>query len=155
MLHSSIPRIPLTQEGYSHFVAEEARLKSERAKAQERVTVAREMGDLSENGAYHYGKMELASYSRQLRQVQHIVLHGEVMIPTTYDCVQFGHRVTLSHDGKTFHYLLVSQYESDPSKGKLSIESPLGAALLRKKVGESVESKTPSGIRRYTIQKIS
>ncbi len=147
--------IPLSPEKYSQLEKEVVRLTAERDAASERVKVAREMGDLSENGAYHYGKQELASYSRQLQQVQFLLKYGVVTTSSGSGQVEFGSVVTVSDGKKERIYSIVSQYESDPYTGKLSVESPIGLALLGKRVGDVVTITVPAGIITYTILKIN
>ncbi len=150
-----IEPIPLSPEKYANLEQEVIRLTAERDAASERVKVAREMGDLSENGAYHYGKMELASYSRQLRQAQFLLKYGVVTTSSGSGVIEFGSEVTI-HDGKKERvFTIVSQYESDPYTGKLSVESPIGLALLGKKVGDVVPIAVPAGTITYTIVEIS
>lgn len=150
-----IDPIPLSPEKYANLQSEVVRLSMERDAASERVKIAREMGDLSENGAYHYGKQELASYSRQLRQVQFLLKYGVVTTSSGSGLVEFGSTVTVSDGKKERVYSVVSQYESDPYTGKISVESPIGLALMDKKVGDVVEVSVPAGRITFTILKIS
>lgn len=150
-----IDPIPLSPEKHAELEREVVRLTMERDAASERVKVAREMGDLSENGAYHYGKQELASYSRQLREVHFLLKYGVVTVSSQSDVVEFGSTVTVSDGKKEREFSIVSQYESDPYTGKLSVESPIGLALLGKRVGDVVTIAVPAGEIKYTVLKIS
>lgn len=132
------------------------RLTAERKEVLVRLKDAREMGDLSENGAYKYAKFELGSISRQLRELRHLLENGEIFVkPASTGVVAFGSTVVLKTNGKEVTYTLVNQHESDPSQGKLSLESPLGTLLLNKKVGETVVLTTAKGQVDYLIEKIS
>lgn len=144
--------IPLTQEAYDKNVAEIKRLLIEKKALQGRVNVAREMGDLSENGAYKYAKIELGNVSKQLRDLHLLIDSAIITVPqTSTNTVGFGSRVTIS-DGKTTQtYTLVTMYESDLAAHKLSQESPIGSALMNKKKGDIVKITTPSGTITYTI----
>lgn len=144
-------QIPFTKEKFVKLQEEKKRLLALREEISARVKTAREMGDLSENGAYHYGKFELASVSRQLRAVIYQLTHGVVMQKSLVDVVGFDSTVTLRLGDKEVRYTLVSQYESDPKIGKISIEGPLGSALMGKKVGDSVRVQAPVGEVTYTI----
>lgn len=156
MIHHSIPRIPLTASKYTQLQSDFSRLKIEREQVMERLKVAREMGDLSENGAYQYAKFELGSIRRQLREIRHLLQLGEVVEKSADDdCIGFGSQVTLDDGSKQNTYLLVSQHESDPVKRKLSMESPIGSAILGKKVGDKVTVATPRGEVVYTIQSVT
>lgn len=149
------PAIPFTQEAHDHLRKELQRLTVELEAVKERVRVAREMGDLSENGAYHYGKFELGSVSRQLRQIQYQLKHGYILSTTTSDYVKVGNVVTISHAGDQVEYRIVSAYEADPRKGKISQESPIGQALLGKKVGDTITIALPAGEQTYRLEKIT
>ena len=113
------------------------------------------MGDLSENGAYRYAKFELGSLGRQLRELRFKLKNGYVPIIKSgrnpADAIDFGSTVTV-RDGENFlTFLLVSQYESDPAQNKLSTESPIGRAVVGKRVGDVVKVKLPAGEREFEI----
>lgn len=149
------PPIPLTQEFHTYLQREFSRLTAERAEVMKRLQTAREMGDLSENGAYKYAKFELGNIGRQLGQLKFLLDHGKVIPkPVHPQQVAFGCTVDVLANEKTVSYLIVSQYESDPKKNKLSMESPIGQALLHRKVGETVVVDIPSGQKSFTIQAI-
>lgn len=134
---------------------EVARLEEERVQVLSRLKTAREMGDLSENGAYRYAKFELGNIGRELRRLNRLIMFGEIVESTQNNEVSFGSRVTITANHQHVEYVLVSQHESDPSKGKLSFQSPIGKALMGKKVGDVVEVSVPAGVVSYTIEKIS
>jgi transcription elongation factor GreA len=148
--------IPFTQEAFAKLQADFDRFTIERAAVMERLQIAREQGDLSENGAYKYAKFELGNLNRRLAQLRHLLEHGKVVQkPTAPTTVQFGCTVTLQNGNKTQTYLLVSEHESNPLEGKLSQESPLGQALLGKSVGQTATVTTPRQETTYTILEIS
>jgi transcription elongation factor GreA len=149
-------RIPFTAQAYAKNQAEFTRLTELRKVVVERLQTAREMGDLSENGAYHAAKFELGSIGRQLRELRHMLFNGYVPTIVANDGVaDFGRTITLKNDEKEFSFILVSEYESDPKLGKLSLKSPIGAAVKGKKIGDTVEVETPKGMMKYIIQHIS
>jgi transcription elongation GreA/GreB family factor len=153
---NTVPQsIPLTAAFYAQTTAKYNQLLKERAEVMKRLQTAREMGDLSENGAYKYAKFELGSIGRQLQQHKFLLDHGVVVQkpphPTT---VAFGCSVTVIVTGKSHTYTIVSQYESDPKAGKLSLESPIGAALMNKKVGDTIDVAVPAGTVTYVITHI-
>lgn len=154
-LHSSIPRIPFTADAYAKMKAEYEKLLIEQDELIIRVNTARAQGDLSENGAYKYGKIELGNVRRRLRELKHLITHGEVIQATSSSIITFGKTVTLKNNQKTITFTLVSQYESDPAQGKLSDSSPIGQAVRGKKVGDEVVVTTPSGETTYTIASAS
>lgn len=154
-MQTTDPAIPFTREAHEQLVKEKQRLTIELEAVKERVRVAREMGDLSENGAYHYGKFELGSISRQLRQVVYQLKHGYILSTKTNDRVNVGNVVTISDANRSVDYRIVSAYEADPRKGKISQESPIGQALLGKKVGDTITITLPSGEKTYRVEKIT
>ena len=150
-----IPAIPFTQEAFDKMKAELAQLKIERKAVLIRLQAAREMGDLSENGAYTYAKLELGSISRQQRELRHLIDNGKVQHASSTGSVGFGNTVVLqTAEGKKIAYTIVSIHESDLAAHKLSTESPLGSAIMGKKIGEKVNVQAPSGEKIYTVVEI-
>lgn len=147
-----IPTIPFTAEAYAQNQTEYERLKKLRVEVMERLKAAREMGDLSENGAYKYAKFELGDIGRRMRHLKHLLVNGYVA-ETNNDTTtaSFGRTVTLKNNATEFTFLLVSEHESDLSHNKLSIHSPIGTAIQGKKVGEQVLVISPRGQETYTI----
>lgn len=148
------PKIPFTQAAYAKLQSELDRLTQYREEVITRLTTAREMGDLSENGAYRYAKMELGDTNRQMRQLKYQLRFGYVPGKPTGGTVSFGSNVTLENEEKHLSFMLVSKHESDPRKNKLSTESPVGQAVQGKKVGDEVIVKMPFGETKYRITKI-
>ncbi len=146
--------IPFTPQAYAQLKADRARLRKEREETIVRLQTAREMGDLSENGAYKYAKFELGSIGRQLRQINHLLKEGVVVQPTTHNRVEFGSSVTLDGPRGEQTFLMVSEHESNPKEFKLAMTSPIGTAILGKVVGDVVTVETPRGEASYTILKI-
>ncbi len=150
-----IPPIPFTADAFQKLKNDLDRLNITRKEVMIRLQTAREMGDLSENGAYIYAKFELGSLNRQLAQVRHLLKHGFVVKKSNGNTVDFGCSVTVENQrGKEITYLIVSMHESNLAERKLSIESPIGSALLGKKVGDKVTVEVPSGEVTYIIKKI-
>jgi transcription elongation factor GreA len=140
----------------SEYAAQVARLQSELVLVKQRLKEAREMGDLSENGAYHYAKFELGSIRRQLSHARDILSRASVLKKSTDSTqVQLGSTVTIESNTTSKTYTIVSQYEADPSKNTLSAESPIGSALIGKKVGDQVSVTTPRGETTFRIRSIS
>jgi transcription elongation factor GreA len=145
------PPIPLTQEELDKKKKELAHLLKTQEEILVRLADAREMGDLSENGAYSAAKHELGTTRRQLKNVNHILKYGYVPQKTTQQTAHFGSLVTIKNDRTEMTFTLVSQYESNLQEKKLSLESPIGKAVSGKKVGEQIAVITPSGSIEYTI----
>lgn len=140
-----LPQIQMTQEGYNKFKAEFDRLTQQRPEVLARLQTAREMGDLSENGAYHAAKFELGNIDRQLRKLSHQLRFAKIITPKHNGIIEFGSTVKIDNNGKIMQFTLVSGYESNPAEHKLSIQSPIGKAIMGKKVGDSVKAETPAG----------
>lgn len=137
-MHSSIPRIPFTQETLDDMQAEYAALIEQEKDVIVRLQTAREMGDLSENGAYRYAKFELGNTRRRLKELKRMLDRGVVIKSSNNGVVQLGSTVTLKNDDEEMTFTLVSKYESDPSKKKLSDQSPIGRAVMGKKLNDQV-----------------
>ncbi|OGJ15898.1 MAG: hypothetical protein A2632_01895 [Candidatus Pacebacteria bacterium RIFCSPHIGHO2_01_FULL_46_16] len=150
-----MPPIPFTPPAYAQLQTDRARLQKERKEVMIRLQTAREMGDLSENGAYRYAKFELGSIGRQLRRINHLLEHGMVVQQAKHSQVQFGSSVTLTGPKGTQTVLIVSEHESDPTQHKLAMTSPIGAAIMGKVAGDCVNVVTPRGAVQYTIVTIA
>jgi len=143
--------IKLTQEKLDQSKIEKIKLEKTRKEILIRLQTAREMGDLSENGAYTAAKFELRDTDRKLRLLNRLIRWGKVVKSKHDGIVDFDSIVILKNSQKQVKYHLVSGFESDPEKGKLSAYSPLGKAILGKKKGDSIELETPNGQISYKI----
>ena len=146
--------IRLTQEKYDQSKKERLELNKQRQEILIRLQAAREMGDLSENGAYTAAKFELKNTDRQLRHLDRLIRWGKIVKSQKNGLVDFDSHVTLVNNQKQSKYHLVSGFESDPLKGKLSVYSPLGKAIIGKSVNDQVQINTPNGHITYKILKI-
>jgi len=149
----NVPKIKLTQEGYDKFQALFDKLTKERPEVLERLQAAREMGDLSENGAYHAAKFELGNIDRQLRKLTYQLRYAEITETKKSGTADFGSTIKLDNNGKEMTFMLVSGYESDPKEGKLSVYSPIGKAVVGKKAGDEVIVDAPAG--KLTLKLVS
>jgi transcription elongation factor GreA len=156
-IHSTlIPKtIQFTEEGYQKLLDEAKRLNEKRPATVESLRVAREMGDLSENGAYKAARFELSAIDRELRRVNNLLRYGVVVKTQNNGTVQFGSTVTISDGKKDMTFMLVEGFESDPKEHKLSMKSPIGHAVFGKKIGENIVVTTPSGLKHFTVTAIS
>ena len=146
--------VPFTKEGYAKLKPRQAELLAKREIVLVSLQRAREMGDLSENGAYTSAKFELGNVDRELRRVEYHLKYGKVVEPSSDGKVGLGSKVTVELDGKEYVYTLVGTQESDPKKGLLSLESPIGLALLGKKMGEKVVVLMPDRQIEYLIKNL-
>jgi len=121
-----------------------------------RIAQAREYGDLAENAEYEDARNEQSFIEGRIQELDEMIKNAQVVGKSKPNGqVVIGSNVRVKTDGKQFRYLLVGSQEADPASGKISIESPIGRALLDRKNGESVEVETPVGKTRYTILSIS
>lgn len=147
----------LTQEGIDELKAELESLISRRADVADAIKTAREQGDLTENAEYHAAKDEQQVMESRITEVEYILANVEVIAkPKADGAVQLGSSVQLKGtEGKTKQFQVVGTVEADPLNGKISDESPIGKALIGKKIGEEVEIVTPVETAIYTIASIS
>jgi transcription elongation factor GreA len=152
--------IPFTTQKYKEMQQKVTELEELREEVLKRLQTAREMGDLSENGAYKYAKFELGNIGRQLRKYKGLLAKGFPAPKNTglKGTIDFGSEVTIEKmdaKKKTRTFTIVSGHESDPSIGKLAYSSPMGKPLMRKKVGDIVTVETPTGSNKYKIISIN
>lgn len=147
-------KIPFTQAGLDKVIAERDKFLAERPDAVSHLTKAREMGDLSENGYYKESRARLSFIDGRLAHLNRIIKFAEVVAPTNGGTINFGSQVTISDGQKEFTYKVVGSFESNPNQQTISIKSPLGQALMGKKVGDQVAVTTPNGQTTYKIIKV-
>lgn len=148
----------LTQEGVDEFKTELEQLISRRGEVADSIKTAREQGDLSENAEYHAAKDEQQNMEARISEIEHILANVEIIAKPKGkgDKVQLGSVVALkSKAGNAKQFQVVGTVEADPLNGKISDESPIGKALMGKKLGEEVEIVTPAETTTYTVEKIS
>lgn len=145
----------LTEEGVAELKAEHAKLVAERSEVAERIKTAREFGDLAENAEYQVARQEQEKNEARIAELEHIIGNVEIIKNSKGDTkVRLGSRVTLDNEGKKKEFQVVGTVEADPLEGKISDESPIGKALLGKKVGDEVEIKTPAETSAYKVVSI-
>ena len=145
----------ITKEGQHELSTELAELKSRRAAVAEKIAAARDLGDLSENADYDAARDEQGHDETRIIEIEDILLNAEIITAPKSSKIALGSTVELKMNGKTVSYRIVGPVEADPMSGKISNKSPIGEALLGKKVDDSVEIKTPRGNTKYLIVKIS
>jgi len=156
---AGVHRRYLTRAGAERMHRELLRLlNEERPKVTAEVSAAAAQGDRSENAEYIYGKKRLREIDRRIRFLQKRMDTATIVDPaeqTERDRVYFGATVTLEdEDGARTTYQIVGSDEIDTQGGRISVESPIGKALLRKAVGDSVEVMRPRGEIELTIVSI-
>lgn len=143
-----------TQEGFKNLKKELHELEARRPQVIINLTNAREQGDLSENAGYHAAKEELSQIDSRTREVKYLLRVGEIVESQDSSQVTFGKIVTLSNGQKEMIYTIVEELEANPTTGKISTNSPIGKALIGKKLGEEFEVSTPSGKVNLKVTKI-
>lgn len=146
--------IKFTKEGYKKLGEEYQALIEKRPGVLSRMVAAREQGDLSENAGYHASKEELGKIDSRMRELKLLMRFGEIVDSKGSGVVGIGSTIKVSGQGDTFVFNIVGRLEADPVHGKLSEVSPIGSALLGKKVGDNVEVEIPDGKNVYTILEI-
>jgi transcription elongation factor GreA len=154
-----LERIPVTPEGYESIRRELEKLKRvERPENIRAIEEARAHGDLSENAEYAAAKDRQAFIEGRIGELVYKLAHLEVIRPTDLpkDRAVFGSRVLLENleTGEDVEYQLVGPDESDVEKGRISIVSPLGKAILGKKPGDELVVNAPNGKRTYELVEI-
>ncbi len=147
-------QISFTKEGYKKIQQELAELQSSRKGAVETLSAARALGDLSENGLYTAAKSRLRSIDSEINRRKYYLKVG-VVEEGSASRVSIGTTVVVDDGKKERTFQIVGDTESDPLNGKITKKSPIGSALLGKKVGESASVSTPSGSIDFTIRTIS
>ena len=148
----------VTPAGFARLVQEQEHLLTvERPKVVEEVATAAAHGDRSENAEYIYGKRRLRQIDSRLAWLNKRLEHAQVVDPAAQsgERVRFGATVTVENeDGQRRAYQIVGVDEVDAPAGKVSWQSPLGQALLRKKAGELATVQKPAGEEELQIVKV-
>ena len=153
-------KFPMTPEGLARLEDELRRLKiDERPAVIRAIATAREHGDLSENAEYHAARERQGFIEGRVAELEDIVSRAEVIDASKLsgDVVRFGATVMLADldtDAET-NYRVVGSHEADIAKGRISVTSPLGRALIGKTIGDTVEVTTPRGSKAYEVVKVS
>jgi transcription elongation factor GreA len=141
----------LTKEGFKKLKEElDGLVKVKRLEIANRIKSAREMGDISENAEYDAAMQEKSFVEGRVAELEEILKNAKVS-DAKKDSVYVGSKVTLRIDGAEEIYHIVGAPEADPTQRKISHESPLGSAMLGKKVGDKIQYEAPVGKLTYTI----
>ena len=149
----------LTREGAEKLRMELVELKGPAREAlSKRLRSAIQQGDLSENADYHAAKEEQGFLEGRIQELERILKNVTIIDDTVRNnsVVAVGNHVSVNEDGVGEDtYFIVGPKEADPMNGRISFESPIGKALMDKKVGESVTISTPNGTIKMKIIRIS
>jgi transcription elongation factor GreA len=152
-------KIPLTARGFAKLDTELRRLKSvDRPAVIAAIAEAREHGDLSENAEYHAARERQSFIEGRIKELEALIGRSEVIDPSRLSgSVKFGATVVVvdedTEEERT--YQIVGEPEAAIEEGLLNLKSPLARALIGKEPGDSVEVRTPGGLRSYEIRAVS
>ncbi len=146
-------QIQITRKGCDKLKAELGTLvSSKRPHLVERLENARTQGDLTENSDYQSAKDELEFLDGRIDELKHVLENAQIVAGAgNGHLVDIGTKVSLKMDGKSVIYEIVGEWEAKPTEQKISHSSPLGQALVGKKVGDKVEVDAPAGKITYEI----
>ena len=151
-------KIMITQEGLAKLQSElEELLSARRREVAGKIKRAREMGGTENNAEYDDAKNEQAFVEGRILTLENIVKNATVIeSPALPGVVELGNKVLIQNqDGKIDQFTIVGSAEANPVEGKISNESPVGQALLDRKVGDEVEVPTPAGMLKLTIIEVT
>jgi transcription elongation factor GreA len=149
-------KILLTSEGLEELKREyDTLINKKRPELVERLATARAQGDLSENSEYTAAKSDLSFMDGRIAELEMVLHEAKVVSTHSKSSIDIGCKVTLDHGKKKDTYIIVGEWEADPMQRKISHSSPLGKALLGKKVGEQVEVEAPAGKIKYQVVEIA
>ncbi len=154
---ASVEKLPMLAEGHAKLATELKALREERPLIVDAIEEARAHGDLSENAEYHAAKERQGQVEAAINDLEDKISRAHIIDPTTLsgDRIVFGATVTLLDDAdKPVRYQIVGQAEADAKVGRISYNSPLGRALIGRRVADEIEVTVPSGDRFYVVQKL-
>lgn len=141
----------ITADGKKELEAELEQLKGRRGEIAEKIAAARDYGDLSENAEYDAAREEQGLVETRVAEIEDILTSAEIIKVNRKSTVGVGSKVELKSGAKTVAYHVVGPVEANPVAGKISDESPIGRALMGRKVGDKVVVSTPKGDITYEI----
>jgi len=148
----------LTPEGLSRLQSELDHLQTvRRQEVAKRIQFARETGGTADDAQYEDAKNEQALVEGHIRTLERMINRAVVSTPDRDNPrIEFGDRVTVrNQDGTEEVFTIVGSTEANPSEGRISNESPVGQALLGKKVGDEVEITVPAGVLKLIVAKMA
>jgi transcription elongation factor GreA len=153
-------KLPMTREGFEKLQSELKQLKTiDRHEVIKAIASARELGDLSENAEYHAARERQGFIEGRIAELEDKLARADVIDVKLLvgSSVKFGASVRLIDEDteEAVSYQIVGDDESNLSKGKISLSSPLAKALIGKDVGDSVDVRTPGGVKSYEIVEVA
>lgn len=152
--------VPMTKDGIERLEKELDNLRSvKRPEVAERIHAAKELASAQNNAEYEEAKNEQAFIEGRILTLEHLLQNATVIDEEAAhhaSRVQIGAKVSVhTSEDKTMEYTIVGAAEARPAEGLISNESPVGKALLGKRVGDEVQISVPRGVLRLSITKIS
>lgn len=144
----------ITNEGKKELESELEHLKGRRGEIADKIAEARDYGDLSENAEYDAAREDQGIVETRIAEIEDILLNAEIISGGKKGEVGLGSEVELKTGSKTVKYTVVGPVEADPLAGKISNESPIGEALIGKKIGDTVTITTPKGEIEYEVMAV-
>ena len=141
----------ITAEGKKELEAELDTLKARRGEIADKIAEARDYGDLSENAEYDAAREEQGLVESRVAEIEDILLNAELIKASHKSTIGIGSKVDLKNGSKAVSYNVVGPVEANPVEGTISNESPIGIALMGKKVGDKATVTTPKGEINYSI----
>ncbi len=141
----------ITAAGLKELEAELAELKGRRSGIADKIAEARGYGDLSENAEWDAARDEQGLVETRIAEIEEIVQNAEIITSSRSSSVKLGSKVEVKNGRKSFTYHVVGPVEADPLEGKISNESPIGLALMGKKIGDTATITTPKGEIKYEV----
>ncbi|MDG5487491.1 transcription elongation factor GreA [Sphingomonas sp. BGYR3] len=154
---ATVEKMPMLARGYEMLSEQLKALKAERPQIVDAIEEARAHGDLSENAEYHAAKERQGQIEASIADIEDKLSRAQVIDPRDLsgDRIVFGATVTLiDEDEKSVRYQIVGLAEADAKTGMISYNSPLGRALIGRKVGDEIEVTVPAGDRWYEVSNI-
>lgn len=151
-------KIYITEENKVELENElKLRQEGKRKEIKDQLEFAKSLGDLSENAEYHQAREDQGRNEDRIGEIEHILQFSEVIKKHKHNCVDIGANVTVEKNGSPteIKFTIVGGEEVSIEEGKISYLSPIGSALLGKKIDDTVVVNTPKGQVSYLIKKIS
>lgn len=148
----------LTADGYTKIENELNELKiNKRPEVIKALKEARALGDLSENADYDAARNDQSMLEAQIKKLENMIANAKIIENNETGLVNIGSTVTISYvdDNDEEEYKIVGSLEADPFNNKISNESPIGNAIMGKKVGEVISVESPTGSYNIKITKIA
>jgi len=145
----------LTKEGLAELEAELKDLKgNKRKEVATALKEAKEFGDLSENTDWDDAKARQLFIEGRISEIENVIKHAKIIEGSSTDSVSVGSTVDVELENDKHTFKIVGSTEANPDQGKISHESPIGKALMGKRVGEHAEVEIPAGTITYKILKV-